>query len=140
MLGLCRMTPTSCYCSTTASVRVLVITLLHVLRRIWSEFLISDLALASHSIPSFTITSPSLLSPILESHPPTAIITHAHFLPNLLELIYDANESEHHTVIVVGDFDPKVLAKAGKTTKVLKWTDVEREGAQGETITSAPPS
>ena len=54
--------------------------------------MISDLALASHSIPSFTLTSKALLSPFLDSHPPSAIITDAEFLPHLLELIYDIHE------------------------------------------------
>lgn len=102
------------------------------------EFLISDFALASHSIPSFTITVPSLLAPVLESHPPSAIITHAKFLPHVLELIYDSNESEHHTVIVVGDFDPNTVGKTGNSIKVLKWTDVESEGSAGPIATSTP--
>jgi long-chain acyl-CoA synthetase len=108
--------------------------------RFFPEFLISDFALASLSIPSFTITSPSLLSPVLESHPPSAIITHGHFLPYILELIFDANESEHHTVIVVGDFDSTIVAKAKDVVKVVKWADVERAGTTGEPITCVPPS
>ncbi|KZP20846.1 acetyl-CoA synthetase-like protein [Athelia psychrophila] len=103
------------------------------------EFLISDFALATHSIPSFTISSPALLSPVLEAHPPTAIITLGKFLPHVLELIYDSHESEHHTVIVVGDYDTNVAAKAGASIRVIKWTDVEAEGAKGEAVTSPAP-
>lgn len=103
------------------------------------DFLISDFALASLSIPSFTISSPSLLSPVLESHPPSAIITHGYFLSHVLELIYDSNESEHHIVIVVGDYDPNVVGKAGNSIKVVKWTDVESAGTSGEPITSVAP-
>jgi long-chain acyl-CoA synthetase len=76
----------------------------------------------------------------LESHPPSAIITHARFLPHILELIYDAHESEHHTIIVVGDFDPNTVGKAGNVIKVVKWTDVESAGTNGEKIISAAPS
>ena len=103
------------------------------------EFVISDFALASYSIPSFTITALSLLAPVLETHPPSAIITHAKFLPHILELIYDSNESEHHTIIVVGDFDPKTVVKAGTILKVMKWTDVENEGSTGA-VTIVTPS
>jgi long-chain acyl-CoA synthetase len=76
----------------------------------------------------------------LESHPPSAIITHARFLVHILELIYDANESEHHTIIVVGDFDPNIVSKVGNAIKVVKWTDVESAGANGDTIATATPS
>lgn len=76
----------------------------------------------------------------METHPPTAIITLGKFLPNVLELIYDSRESDHHTVIVVGDFDSNIADKAGSTIRVLKWADVEAEGAKGEVITSAAPS
>ncbi|KAH9056648.1 acetyl-CoA synthetase-like protein [Lactarius vividus] len=69
------------------------------------EFLITELALASHSIPSLTLASPSLLSPVLEAHPPTAVIVDASFLSHALELIYDLNESGHHFVVVVGEAD-----------------------------------
>lgn len=76
----------------------------------------------------------------MDSHPPSAIITHARFLPHVLELIYDSNESEHHTVIVVGEFDPKIVGKAGNAIRLLKWTDVESQGATGEAIMSSAPS
>jgi long-chain acyl-CoA synthetase len=102
------------------------------------EFLISDLALASHSIPSFTISSASLLSPVLDSHPPSSIITHASFLHHVIELIYDSAEGSHHTIIVVGEPDPQVLRQAGSQVKILKWTDVESEGVRSETIITPP--
>ncbi|RPD65968.1 acetyl-CoA synthetase-like protein [Lentinus tigrinus ALCF2SS1-7] len=91
------------------------------------EFIISDLALASHLIPSFTLSSLSLLSPVLESHPPSLIITEAAFLPHLLELIYDSNESEHHTIVVVGDVAMANLPQV--QNKILHWDDIERQGA-----------
>lgn len=76
----------------------------------------------------------------METHPPTAIITLGKFLPYVLELIYDSRESDHHTVIVVGDFDANLVDKAGSSIRVLKWADVEAEGAKGDIITSATPS
>ncbi|EKM55644.1 uncharacterized protein PHACADRAFT_161674 [Phanerochaete carnosa HHB-10118-sp] len=92
------------------------------------EFLLSDLALASQSIPSFTLTSISLLSPVLDSHPPSAIITEAEFLPHLLELIYDTNEGSHHTIIVIGEPDVK-RAQGLNQVRVLKFSELERQGA-----------
>lgn len=99
-----------------------------------AEFLISDLALAAHAIPSLTLSSPSLLSPVLESHPPSAIIVNAKFLPQLLELIYDSRETGHHTVIVVGETQGKYPANAADQVNILNWADVEREGAKSEKI------
>ncbi|KII89018.1 hypothetical protein PLICRDRAFT_29438 [Plicaturopsis crispa FD-325 SS-3] len=104
------------------------------------EFVISDLALAANHIPSFTISSPALLSPVLDSHPPSAIITHAQFLPQVLELIYDSNESAHHTVIVVGEPDAKHVGKMGGAVKVLKWADIESTGKNTEPVVSAAPN
>ncbi|TFY80841.1 hypothetical protein EWM64_g3171 [Hericium alpestre] len=103
------------------------------------EFLITDIALASHSIPSFTLSSPSLLSSVLDKHPPTAIVIDAGFLPNVLELIYDTNELAHHVVIVVGEPDRKALAEAAQHIKLVRWADVEAEGKVGQKITSPAP-
>ncbi|TFK55202.1 acetyl-CoA synthetase-like protein [Heliocybe sulcata] len=101
------------------------------------EFLLADLALASHSIASFTLTSLDLLSPVLERHPPDAIICHASFLPQLMELIYDSAETGHHTIIVVGESPDGPLTLAG--VRVLKWDDVEKNGKQTEKIISPAP-
>ncbi|KAF5391337.1 hypothetical protein D9757_002044 [Collybiopsis confluens] len=103
------------------------------------EFLITDLALSSHSIPSMTLTATNLLSPVLDTHPPSAIITHADFLPTLLELIYDAGEGKHHTLIVVGEPSTRILASVASNVKVLVWADVEREGFKVEKIMSPLP-
>jgi long-chain acyl-CoA synthetase len=104
------------------------------------EFLIADLALSSHSIPSMTLTAPNLLSPILDTHPPSAIITHAEFLPTLLELIYDAGEEgRHHTIVVVGEPSSNVMASVASKVRVLVWTDVEREGIKNSKTMSPLP-
>lgn len=88
-----------------------------------------------------TLTSSNLLSPVLETHPPSAIITHAEFLPNLLELIYDAGEEgRHHTIVVVGEPSPSVMASVASKVKVLVWADVEREGIKNSKIMSPLPS
>ncbi|KAK0228337.1 hypothetical protein IW262DRAFT_1350397 [Armillaria fumosa] len=104
------------------------------------EFIISDMALAMHSIPSFTIAATNLLAGILESHPPTVIVTHAELLLQLLELIYDAGESDqHHTIIIVGEPSAQAMARVASKVKVLKWEDVEREGVKTEKILSPVP-
>lgn len=100
--------------------------------------MITDLALASHSIPSFTLTSLKLLSPVLENHPPTAIIVQADFLPHLLELIHDWNEGINHTVIVVGDIDTSEYSRGLGAVKLLKWEEMERLGVQEKVEARTP--
>lgn len=102
------------------------------------EFLISDLALSCRSIPSFTLSSISLLSPLLDSHPPSAIITHADFLPHLLELVYDTREGSHHTIIVVGSPGVKVGQGLGQV-RILAWEDILNRGAQSPAAELPPP-
>lgn len=78
---------------------------------------------------------------MLESHPPTAIIIHAEFLPHILELIYDAHEhGSHHTVIVVGEPSAQVMATVASQVRVLKWSDIERDGTRIEKNIIIPPS
>ena len=104
-----------------------------------AEFLITELALASHSIPSLTLASPSLLSPVLEAHPPTAVIVDGGFLSHALELIYDLNESVHHFVIVVGEADKTVISQASDRVKIVLWADIEAQGKEAVPVTSSTP-
>ena len=97
--------------------------------------MIADLALSSNSIPSFTLASSSLLSEVFDEHSPDAIITHAGFLPQLLELLYDANEIPNHTIIVVGQPDTKLV----RQIRILLWDDIERQGAQWEPVEVPTP-
>ncbi|KAG9318430.1 hypothetical protein JVU11DRAFT_521 [Chiua virens] len=101
------------------------------------EFLIADLALAKRSIVSFTLSSQKLLSRVLETHPPSAIIVGADFLPALLELIYDAKEHDHK-VIVVGKIDAEIHPKAAREVEILNWSQVEADGAQADNATGVP--
>ncbi len=103
------------------------------------EFLIADLALASHSIPSFTLSALTLLAPVLDSHPPSAIVTDAHFLPHLLELIHDSNESVHHTVIVVGETQLTQRHVLGQL-RLYNFSEVEGNGAKQVPVPVNPPS
>jgi len=104
------------------------------------EFIVADLALASHSITSLTLSSASLLSPVLESHPPSAIISHAFLLPQLLELIYESHDHQtEHTVIVVGDPTPQAMASVASNVKIYKFADLEREGFKTEKMLSPVP-
>ena len=73
----------------------------------------------------------------MDHHPPSAIITNAEFLPHLLELIYDTNDDSHHTVIVVGELATKVTQGLGHT-RVLSWTEIERQGTQLQQIPGSP--
>lgn len=112
---------------------------LTVLLRSNLEFLITELALASHSIPSLTLSSSSLLSPVLESHPPSAVIVHGSLLLHTLELISELNEFEHHFVVVVGEVDESVLTKASQHVKLARWADLETQGKEAPLITSPAP-
>lgn len=95
----------------------------------YTEFLISDLALASKSIPSITLSSLTLLSAVLDSHPPNAIILHIHLLGYVLEQIAENSEYSHHTLIVVGEGDlPSVVDKL--PVKIIWLADLERKGAK----------
>ena len=80
----------------------------------------------------------SLLSTVLENHPPSAIITEAEFLPQLLELIYDSHESSHHTVIVVGE-PAKKYDHGLNQIKVVQFAELERQGSQMDPIASVSP-
>lgn len=105
------------------------------------EFIIADLALASHSILSYTLSSSTLLSAVLESHPPSAIITHAFLLPQILELIYDQDQTSNHTIVVVGEPSAQAMASVASRVKVLQFLDVEREGMKvPKAISSVPIS
>lgn len=103
-----------------------------------SEFLITDLALASSSIPSFVITSLVLLSSVLQTHPPSAIVLHANFLANVLELILDDRVSSHHTLIIVGD-DPLPAHLEKVKVKIFKWSDLEKRGSGKDAVASTIP-
>ncbi|KAF8892593.1 hypothetical protein BD779DRAFT_1436906 [Infundibulicybe gibba] len=104
------------------------------------EFILSDLALAAHSIKSHTLSALNLLSPFLESHNPSAIITQAELLPQILELIYDHGGETSYTIIVVGEPSSQALASVASRVKVLKFSEVEREGVRVEKIISPLPN
>ena len=100
------------------------------------EFLIADLTFAAKSITTMTITSPELLAQVLDSHPPSAIIVDADFLSHIIEQIYDLNQ-RHTTVIVVGD-PGSIGTKLSKEMSLLKFSDIEKEGASTPAELSPP--
>ena len=105
------------------------------------EFVISDLALASHSIVSLTLTSPKLLSSIIKAHPPSAIICHAFLVPQLLEHLYDEGHRHvEYTIIVVGEPTKGMMASVASNLKLLQFEDVEREGTKRQKLLSPIPS
>jgi len=90
------------------------------------------------SITTMTISSPELLAEVLDKHPPSAIITDAGFLSHIIEQIYDLNQNHHTTLIVVGDLG-SVGAKLAKEMDLLKFSDIEEEGAS-TTVDLSPPT
>ncbi|PPQ89064.1 hypothetical protein CVT25_006436 [Psilocybe cyanescens] len=105
------------------------------------EFIVADLALAAHSITSLTLSSASLLAPVLEKHTPTAIVTHAFLLPQLLELIYESAERKttEHVIVVVGEPTPQAMASVASNIKVYNFAELERQGFKVEKILSPLP-
>ncbi|KAG6886016.1 hypothetical protein C0993_006132 [Termitomyces sp. T159_Od127] len=103
------------------------------------EFVISDLALASHSILSHTLSSSKLLSPVLESSSPDAIIAHANLLPQILELLYEGDRTINHTIIVVGETTSKDLASVASNIRILEFLEVEREGVRVPKVVTPLP-
>ncbi|KAG6813620.1 hypothetical protein H0H92_009237 [Tricholoma furcatifolium] len=103
------------------------------------EFIVSDLAMASHSIRSHTLSSSKLLSYVLDSFAPDAIITHTELLPQILELLYEGDRTRSHTIIVVGETTPKDLAPVASNIKVLEFSDVEREGVRVAKVATPLP-
>ena len=101
------------------------------------EFLIADLALAAKSITTMTISSSELLAEILDSHPPSAIITDSDFLSHIVEQIYDLNQHSHTTVIIVGD-PGSVIAKLAGEMDLLLFNDIEKEGVSNPVDLSPP--
>ena len=102
-----------------------------------TEFLIADLAFAAKSITTMTISSSQLLAEVLDKHPPSAIITDGDFLPHIIEQIYDLNQHHHATVIVVGD-PGSIGAKLDNEMDLLKFGDIEKEGASTPVDLSPP--
>lgn len=104
-----------------------------------AEFIIADLALASYAIPSFTLASPSLLSSVLDSHPPSVVITDASLLSALLELLYDSNDSIRPTIVVVGAINSNEVPNS-ELARLLRWEDIESSGSKEEKLAFATPS
>jgi long-chain acyl-CoA synthetase len=105
-----------------------------------TEFLISDLALATHSIPSFTVTSPTLLASIFQSHKFKTIITSAEFFP-ILKISYESGKCGIQTIVVVGDLEAEAATRAAWSgVNVFNFADVEALGAKMETVISPSPS
>ncbi|KAG9000980.1 hypothetical protein FRB94_005056 [Tulasnella sp. JGI-2019a] len=99
------------------------------------EFLLTDLALASLSIPTLTLTSLPLLTPTIETYPPTAIVVAFSMLDETLELIHEGEDHTVPVIIVVGDqnnISPEKSRKSG--IKIHRWDDLVeggvREGAE----------
>ena len=101
----------------------------------------ADLALASHGITSFTLTSSQLLLPVFESQRPSAFVTHAFVLPKILELIYEHGDRKtEYLFVVLGEPSAHAMASVASNVKVLQFADVEQNGIKNEKILSPIPS
>jgi long-chain acyl-CoA synthetase len=104
------------------------------------EFILSDLALASLSIASYTISSTDVLQSVFSQRPAQAIITTVAFLPQLLELM---NTSEiqplNYRVIVVGEVDAQLKASVPNNVQILHFSDVEKNGHHVDKMVMTTP-
>lgn len=89
---------------------------------------------------SLTLTSSTLLSSVVQVHPPSAIICNAFLLPHLLEHIYDSGSHDEHIVIMVGEPTLQTMASVASNVKLFRFEDLEREGMKQEKILSPLPS
>jgi len=94
-----------------------------------------------HTILSLTLSSSSLLSPVLKLLSPSAIIVQGSLLPQVLELIYELDEFGRYFVIVLGDSetDASVVSKASKPVKDAHWADLVAQDKAAPTITNPTP-
>ena len=138
-----RNSPRSCCCLMTVWVCVLPFKITIICLKFTSllEFLIADLALASHSIVSLTLTSSPLLSAVIKAYAPSAIICHAFLVPHLLEHLYDEGHRHvEYSIIVVGEPTKGTMASVASNLRVLRFEDVEREGTKRVKVLSPIPS
>lgn len=84
-----------------------------------------------------TISSSELLAEVLDNHPPSAIITDSDLLSHIIEQIYDLNQHNHTTVIIVGD-PGTVGAKLAREMNLVLFNDIEKEGASNPVDLSPP--
>jgi len=103
---------------------------------------LADFALASHSIMSVTLTCQDLLRQILKKHTFSAIILTPEITFRVLEGIYASGGSfRPQTIVVTGDIGTEITASVASNIKIIKFSDVEREGIRAERIfTQAPGS
>lgn len=104
------------------------------------EFLVTDLALATQSIKSYTISSLTLLSEVLDQLelPFATIILHAHSLETVLEQLEESMFRRDIHFILVGN-DPVPDSVRHLNLVILRWDELEREGAQAAPIQSSTP-
>lgn len=93
------------------------------------EWLLTDLALSTLSVPSIAITQLGLLASTLEHHTPNVILTHISFLDYVLEQISEEEQAQHISIIVVGDAG-HVGTEKGRVAgiKVMPFEEVEASG------------
>lgn len=61
-------------------------------------------------------------------------------MPRVLESIYaSGTNSKAHTIVVAGEISQQVSASIASNIRVLKFSEVEREGVKVEKVLSQPP-
>jgi len=103
---------------------------------------LADFALASHSVVSVTLTCQDIIGQVLKKQTFSAIISTPEIVSSVLEGIYASGDSfKPQTIVVTGDIDTEITASIASNIKIIKFSDVEREGIRAERIfTQAPGS
>ncbi|KAF8634354.1 hypothetical protein AX15_000965 [Amanita polypyramis BW_CC] len=105
------------------------------------EFILADLALASLSIVSYTVSSSTAVSSIFDKYRTSAIVTNAEFVPHLLDLIYKSDaRTNNYTIIVVGEVDYRIATGIVSNLRILRFNDVERDGYRMDKVLVPAPS
>ncbi|KAF8633752.1 hypothetical protein AX17_004407 [Amanita inopinata Kibby_2008] len=104
------------------------------------KFVVTDLALASLSITSYTLSSISILSAVLDTYPTSTIIVHAEFLDKVLDVIYKTKgQPSIRNIVVAGEIDPQVTTRVASNIHILQFSEVERDGHRVDKIVTAAP-
>ncbi|KAG8906712.1 NAD-dependent malic enzyme, mitochondrial [Tulasnella sp. 403] len=89
------------------------------------EFLLADMAFASLSIPTITLTRLDLLTQVVSTYPPSVVVVGFDFLDHLLEMIVEDAEDGDRIVIVVGDVNNISPSKSEKSkVPIYRWEDL----------------
>lgn len=76
----------------------------------------------------------------MNQHPTSVIIATAEFVPRVLDLICKSEANKTHiAVIVVGEVSHQMTAGVAGNIRLLRFSDVERNGYRADRVLTSPP-